>query len=92
MLSVKSEAATQAVNVVRQCPIWDGKALTLDVSKTFPEGSMVRDFYSQKTAMVQNGKITLQPANGSGGLLLLERPKPPLQPLLAGKTRRSISC
>ncbi|HAT2609111.1 TPA: alpha-amylase [Kluyvera intermedia] len=73
MLSVKSEAATQAVNVVRQCPIWDGKALTLDVSKTFPEGSMVRDFYSQKTAMVQNGKITLQPANGSGGLLLLER-------------------
>ena len=73
MLSVKSEAATQAVNVVRQCPIWDGKALTLDVSKTFPEGTMVRDFYSQKTAMVQNGKITLQPANGSGGLLLLER-------------------
>ncbi|MDV2861580.1 alpha-amylase [Phytobacter ursingii] len=73
MLSVKSEAATQAVNVVRQCPTWDGKALTLDVSKTFPEGSMVRDFYSQKTAMVQNGKITLQPANGSGGLLLLER-------------------
>ncbi len=73
MLSVKSEAATQAVNVVRQCPIWDGKALTLDVSKTFPEGTMVRDFYSQKTAMVQNGKITLQPNNGSGGLLLLER-------------------
>lgn len=73
MLSVKSEAATQAVNVVRQCPIWDGKALTLDVSKTFPEGTMVRDFYSQKTAIVQNGKITLQPANGSGGLLLLER-------------------
>ncbi|PTA97162.1 alpha-amylase [Kluyvera sp. Nf5] len=73
MLSVKSEAVTQAVNVVRQCPTWDGKALTLDVSKTFPEGSMVRDFYSQKTAMVQNGKITLQPANGSGGLLLLER-------------------
>lgn len=73
MLSVKSEAATQAVNVVRQCPIWDGKVLTLDVSKTFPEGTMVRDFYSQKTAMVQNGKITLQPANGSGGLLLLER-------------------
>ncbi|AKL14576.1 TPA: alpha-amylase [Kluyvera intermedia] len=73
MLSVKSEAATQAVNVVRQCPIWDGKALTLDVSKTFPEGTMVRDFYSQKTAMVQNGKITLQPDNGSDGLLLLER-------------------
>ncbi|RDT54116.1 alpha-amylase [Escherichia coli] len=73
MISVKSEAATQAVNVVRQCPTWNGQPLTLDVSKTFPEGSMVRDFYSQKTAMVQNGKITLQPANGSGGLLLLER-------------------
>lgn len=73
MLSVKSEAASQAVNVVRQCPTWNGQPLTLDVSKTFPEGSTVRDFYSQKTAKVQNGKITLQPANGSGGLLLLER-------------------
>lgn len=73
MLSVKSEATAQAVNVVRQCPTWNGQPLTLDVSKTFPEGSMVRDFYSQKTAMVQNGKVTLQPANGSGGLLLLER-------------------
>ncbi len=73
MLSVKSEATAQAVNVARQCPTWNGQPLTLDVSRTFPEGSMVRDFYSQKTAMVQNGKVTLQPASGSGGLLLLER-------------------
>jgi len=73
VLSVKSEAATKVVNVMRQCPVWDGQPLTLDVSKTFPEGSVVRDFYSQKTATVENGRITLQPAANSGGLLLLER-------------------
>ena len=73
MLTVKSEAAKQPVNTVRQCPVWDGGPLTLNVAATFPEGSVVRDFYSQQTAMVRNGKITLQPARDSGGLLLLER-------------------
>lgn len=34
---------------------------------------MVRDFYSQQTATVKNGSITLQPAAASNGLLLLER-------------------
>ncbi|WP_437887838.1 alpha-amylase [Phytobacter sp. V91] len=73
MLSVKSETAEKAANVMRQCPTWDGQPLTLDVSHAFPEGSQVRDFYSQNTATVQNGKITLQPAANSDGLLLIER-------------------
>ena len=72
MLSVKS-AADPVTTQIRQCPKWDGSPLTLDVSQTFPEGVVVRDFYSQQTATVKNGSITLQPAAASNGLLLLER-------------------
>ena len=67
-----TQSAAEQVNV-RQCPRWDGKPLTLDVGKTFPEGSLVRDFYSGQTATVKQGKITLRPAENSNGLLLLER-------------------
>lgn len=72
-IRVQSPAQETRAAVIRQCPVWDGKPLTLDVSQTFPEGSVVRDFYSQQTATVQQGKITLVPAAGSQGLLLLER-------------------
>ncbi|CAI9394287.1 MULTISPECIES: alpha-amylase [Citrobacter] len=72
MITVPREAEPTA-NVVRQCPTWEGSPLTLEVAQTFPEGSVVRDFYSGQTAMVKNGRITLQPAPASNGLLLLER-------------------
>lgn len=72
MITVPREAEPTA-NVVRQCPTWDGSPLTLEVAHTFPEGSVIRDFYSGQTAMVKNGQITLQPAPASNGLLLLER-------------------
>jgi alpha-amylase len=72
MLSVKSATAAAPVDVTRQCPKWQGKPLTLDVSKTFADGSEVRDFYSGQTASVKEGKITLMPAANSNGLLLLE--------------------
>lgn len=72
MITVPREAEPMA-NMVRQCPTWDGSPLTLEVTQTFPEGSVVRDFYSGQTAMVKNGQITLQPALASNGLLLLER-------------------
>jgi len=72
MLSVKSETSDAVKVEVRQCPRWNGKPLTLDVAKTFAEGSKVRDFYSGQTVTVSDGKITLQPAEGSNGLLLLE--------------------
>lgn len=72
MLLVKSAADT-VPRQIRQCPKWDGSPLTLDVSQTFPEGAVVRDFYSQQTATVKNGSITLKPAATSNGLLLLER-------------------
>jgi hypothetical protein len=72
MLSLEEKETSAAAPQIRQCPKWDGKPLTLDVSKTF-EGSKVRDFYSGNVATVSGGKITLQPAFGSNGLLLLER-------------------
>jgi alpha-amylase len=72
MLSIKPEASSQPQQTVAQCPKWDGKPLTVDVSSTFPEGSLVRDFYSGGTAKVEQGHITLMPAAGSDGLLLLE--------------------
>ncbi|EHE9875642.1 alpha-amylase [Escherichia coli] len=72
MISIQNTAEPVA-NLVRECPKWDGLPLTLDVSATFPEGAVVRDYYSQQIATVKNGQITLQPAATSNGLLLLER-------------------
>ncbi len=59
MLSVEQEGDKAAAEVVRQCPKWDGKPLTVAVKETFPEGSQVRDFYSGNIATVTQGKITL---------------------------------
>lgn len=73
MIAVHDDAPAKSEQVaIRQCPRWDGKPLTLDVGQTFAEGSRVRDFYSGQTAVVTQGKITLRPAEGSNGLLLLE--------------------
>ncbi|EFT2877588.1 alpha-amylase [Escherichia coli] len=72
MISIQN-AVEPVASLVRECPIWDGLPLTLDVSATFPEGAAVRDYYSQQIAIVKNGQITLQPAATSNGLLLLER-------------------
>ncbi|EPE7165655.1 alpha-amylase [Cronobacter sakazakii] len=79
MLSVEQEAQKAVAEVTRQCPKWDGKPLTVSVKETFPEGSVVRDFYSGNTATVTQGQITLTPAPGSNGLLLLERAESPSQ-------------
>ncbi|MBS3894025.1 alpha-amylase [Serratia marcescens] len=67
-----SRAPENAAVAVRSCPRWDGKPVTVDVASTFAEGETLRDFYSGQTAQVSQGKITLQPAAASGGLLLLE--------------------
>ncbi|CAI2492192.1 alpha-amylase [Serratia plymuthica] len=71
-LSLKTAPQAAAAAVTRTCQRWDGKPVTLDVAATFTEGETVRDFYSGQTARVSQGKVTLQPAAGSGGMLLLE--------------------
>uniref|UniRef100_UPI0006656B48 alpha-amylase family glycosyl hydrolase n=2 Tax=Klebsiella/Raoultella group TaxID=2890311 RepID=UPI0006656B48 len=73
MLSLAEQETASTQPLVRQCPKWDGKPLTFDVGQTFAEGSQVRDFYSGNIATVKAGKITLRPAEGSNGLLLLEK-------------------
>ncbi|MDO2227720.1 alpha-amylase, partial [Escherichia coli] len=61
MLSLAEQHTTSTQPLLRQCPKWDGKPLTLDVGQTFAEGSQVRDFYSGNIATVKAGKITLRP-------------------------------
>lgn len=72
MLSVQDEAVQRAAAPVRPCPRWNGRPLRVPVDQAFSEGSRVRDFYSGEVARVTQGTVTLQPAPGSNGLLLLE--------------------
>jgi alpha-amylase len=46
--------------------------VTVDVSSTFNNGETLRDYYSGNLATVTDGQITMTPATGSNGLLLLE--------------------
>ncbi|MFS2225372.1 alpha-amylase [Pantoea sp. B65] len=71
-LSLKSPQQVNAGSASQSCPRWNGQPLSVAVGPTFHEGESVRDFYSGQTATVSGGKITLQPAANSGGLLLLE--------------------
>jgi alpha-amylase len=64
---------TSATDSAQQCARWDGKAVSVDVSKAFSNGDLVRDFYSGQEATVANGRVVMTPAPESEGLLLLER-------------------
>ncbi|WP_286220041.1 alpha-amylase [Marinobacter apostichopi] len=46
--------------------------ISIPVGNTFAEGEQVRDFYSGRMARVQDGQVTLKPADGAEGLVLLE--------------------
>ncbi|WP_032093129.1 alpha-amylase [Necropsobacter rosorum] len=70
-VSIKPAPESQATTV-KTCPVWNKQPLEIDVSGTFREGELVRDFYSGDSAKVKNGKLTFMPAPQSGGLLLLE--------------------
>lgn len=54
------------------CPVWRGEPVTVSVGDVFAEGEHVRDAYSGQTTEVRGGRVTLTPAAGSDGLLLLE--------------------
>jgi alpha-amylase len=56
------------------CSAWASNSpVTVDVSNTFKNGEVIRDFYSGNLATVQNNQVTMIPKTGSNGLLLLER-------------------
>lgn len=54
------------------CARWDGGAVTVDVSNSFGNGETLRDYYSGNLATVTDGRVSMTPAKGSNGLLLLE--------------------
>ncbi|SEM54611.1 alpha-amylase [Pasteurella skyensis] len=58
--------------IVKTCPVWNKKPVTIDVSSTFKNGEKIRDFYSGKVATVEQGKVTMLPDPNANGLLLLE--------------------
>ena len=72
MITVRPLPSESSPSAMIRCPVWDGKPLRINVSSTFAEGSRVREFYSGAVSIVQQGHVTLQPAAGSDGLLLLE--------------------
>jgi len=70
-LTVEAKANQPQV-VQYTCPVAIEVAKTINVAKTFSDGTVIRDALSGQQAIVENGSITLQPAPMSQGLLLLE--------------------
>lgn len=46
--------------------------MTIPVGSTFPDGTLVRDFYTGQTARVSGGTVTFTPGASAEGLVLLE--------------------
>ena len=61
------------------CHLWRGGAVTASVGKAWPDGTVLRDAYSGQQARVTAGQITLTPASGSEGILLLEPVSKPVR-------------
>lgn len=71
-------ATTEGVKVKRQPPVakcinYKGGPVTVNVAGTWPNGTKLRDAYSGNIVTVSNGKVKVIPAEGSQGLVLLER-------------------
>jgi len=73
LLPVKAAEPNAAAPV---CQAWDGRPVNVAVGGVFRNGQTLRDALSGATAVVRNGQVTLQPAAGSDGLLLLEAAEP----------------
>lgn len=78
-LTLSLEVATTRTEPFRRplpqiaCDEWQGEAVTVDVSDVFSEEEWLVDFYSGQSVQVKSGQVSLTPATGSNGLLLLER-------------------
>lgn len=73
-LTVKVKPKKQT-NFTDTCPIATNGPTTIDVSQTFSNGTVVRDALSQQEVIVKDGKVSMQAAVNSQGLLLLEEAK-----------------
>ncbi|MDA0130111.1 alpha-amylase [Vibrio sp. MarTm2] len=55
-----------------QCEQLSTEPATLDLAETYPDGTKLKEAFSGKVVTVEDGKVTLSPAQTSGGLVLLE--------------------
>ncbi|MDP0977638.1 alpha-amylase, partial [Klebsiella pneumoniae] len=53
MIKMEEKETSAETPLIRQCPKWYGKPLSIDVSKTFAEGIKVLDFYSGNVSYVR---------------------------------------
>ncbi|WP_159737375.1 alpha-amylase [Vibrio atypicus] len=58
-----------------QCEAYTGGEVTLNLANSFPDGTQLREAYSNQMVTVEKGKVSLTPAKDSGGLILLEPAK-----------------
>ncbi|QIA62073.1 alpha-amylase [Vibrio astriarenae] len=65
----------QKTNFADTCPVATDALTTIDVAQTFTDGTRVRDALSGQEVTVENGKVVMQAAVNSQGLLLLEEAK-----------------
>ena len=61
------------------CPVPSDQPTTINVAQTFDDGTLVRDALSGKQVTVTNGSVTMQPAENSQGVLLLEKVEPEIK-------------
>ncbi|WP_156137452.1 alpha-amylase [Vibrio sinaloensis] len=55
-----------------QCEQLSTEPATLDLAETYPDGTKLKEAFSGQVVTVEDGKVTLSPAQTSGGLVLLE--------------------
>lgn len=55
-----------------KCLTYKGGPVTVKVEGTWPNGTLLRDAYTGKTAQVKGGKVTFTPGEGSQGLIMIE--------------------
>ncbi|USD65279.1 alpha-amylase [Vibrio sp. SCSIO 43136] len=70
----------QSQSFTYTCPVATDTPKTIDVAKTFANGTKVRDALTGQEATVDNGTIIMQPGPMSQGLLLLEQVEQQVEP------------
>ncbi|MEI8673706.1 alpha-amylase [Vibrio sp. SA48] len=54
------------------CEQYQGGEVTLELRKTFADGTELKESFTNQKVVVKDGKVTLLPSQNSGGLVLLE--------------------
>ncbi len=76
--TVKTEFKRPLPNV--SCDSYTGGAVEINVGTTYPEGTRLKERFTDSIVTVNNGKVSLRPSLSSGGLVLLELAEPKKEP------------